>query len=172
MYEKLKFPASSMIVTKEMVKIAQSDVVPTAEIDEMLWYFPESEAFSTSFAAAGYGSRLLLENIGLTIYLVVLNMMLGVLHFLLLPCAKLCTFGSKVVKKMESYLYFNGTLRFYTEIFFDIVVVASINLEAADWETPFWSEEMSNFISAFLIGITGFCPFIAIIVIFKSPSLW
>ena len=41
MYEKLKFPASAMKVTKEMIEIATFDIIPTDEIDDLLWYFPE-----------------------------------------------------------------------------------------------------------------------------------
>ena len=49
MYEKLKFPANSMLITKEMIKIATFDLLPTDKIDEMLWYFPEEEPLSVNF---------------------------------------------------------------------------------------------------------------------------
>ena len=56
MYEKLKFPANAMIITKEMIKIATFDLIPTEDFDKMLWYFPEAEAFSVNFEAAGIDS--------------------------------------------------------------------------------------------------------------------
>lgn len=37
MYE-LKFPANAMMVTKEMVEIANFDLIPTDLLDEYLWY--------------------------------------------------------------------------------------------------------------------------------------
>ena len=56
MFEQLKFPANSMMVTKELIKIATFDLIPTEQFDDMLWYFPEGEAFSVSFEAAGIDS--------------------------------------------------------------------------------------------------------------------
>ena len=53
MFEKLKFPPSAMIITKEMIKIATFDLIPTDWINEKLWYFPEGEAFSLNFETAG-----------------------------------------------------------------------------------------------------------------------
>ena len=56
LYEKLKFPASAVIITKELIKIATFDLIPTEQFDEMLWYFPEGEAYGVSFEAAGVES--------------------------------------------------------------------------------------------------------------------
>ena len=50
MYKKLKFPASSMTVTKEMIKVATFDLIPTEWITDILWdYFPEDEPLSLNF---------------------------------------------------------------------------------------------------------------------------
>ena len=65
MYEKLKFPASAMKITVELIKIATFDLIPTEKIDNLLWYFPEEEAFSLSFETAGFESMYFLQNIGL-----------------------------------------------------------------------------------------------------------
>ena len=100
MYEKLKYPASAMMITKEMIKIATFDLIPTNEINETLWYFPEEESFSASFDTAGVESQLFLQNIGLILYLVIFNIIYGVIHFLLLPCANLCKLSRKLVDKM------------------------------------------------------------------------
>ena len=56
MYEMLKFPASAMMITKEMIKIATFDLIPTKQFNDILWYFFEGEAFSLSFEAAGIES--------------------------------------------------------------------------------------------------------------------
>ena len=85
MYENLKFPASAMVVTVELIKIATFDLIPTDSIDSVLWYFPEEEAFSLSLETAGVEATLFLQNIGLILYLIMLNILLGVLYLLLLP---------------------------------------------------------------------------------------
>ena len=86
MYEKLKFPASSMTVTKEMIKVATFDLIPTEWLTDMIWsYFPEDESFSLSFATAGIEGKLFLKNAGLIFYMVILNAIYGLLHFILYP---------------------------------------------------------------------------------------
>ena len=85
MYEKLKFPASAMLVMVELIKIATFDLIPTDSIDNVLWYFPEEEAFSLSLETAGVEAKLFMQNIGLNMYLIMLNILFGVLYLLLLP---------------------------------------------------------------------------------------
>lgn len=92
MFEHLKFPASAMMITAEMIKIATFDLIPTDMIDDLLWYFPEGEAFSLSFETAGVESKIFLQNIGLILYLIMLNVLYGTLHFLLLPTRNLGKF--------------------------------------------------------------------------------
>ena len=60
MYEELKFPASAMMMTIEMIKVATFDLVPTELVDDLLWYFPEAEAFNLSFETAGVESQIFL----------------------------------------------------------------------------------------------------------------
>ena len=65
--------------------------------------------------------QLLLQNLGLIFYLVLVNFMFGVLHFLLIPIGRRTKVGKKLVDKLEAYLYFNGLIKFFMEIFFDVV---------------------------------------------------
>ena len=53
LFEKLKFPASAMLITKEFIKIATFDLIPTEWINDLLWYFPDEEAFSLNFETLG-----------------------------------------------------------------------------------------------------------------------
>ena len=172
MFKKLKFPASAMELTKEMIKIATFDIIPTDTFDELLWYFPEGEAFSAGFETAGVESLFLLENIGPIIYIFYLSVLFGVLHFLLRPCAYLCACCKKVTDKMGRYFYFNGSIRFYMEIFFDVVLLASLNLQNIDWNTPFMSEQASNVMSIVLIDIVIFFTLVSLLVSWFKPEMW
>ena len=85
MYEKLKIPASSMVITKEMIEIVNFDLVPTDSIDDYVWYFPEVSAFSLNFETAGVESILALQNAGFILYLILGSMMFALLHVLIYP---------------------------------------------------------------------------------------
>ena len=85
MLDNLKFPPSTMIITRELIKIAKFELIPTEKINEELWYFPEGEAFSLNFETAGVESKLFLENIGTILYLVLLNFVCMLVHLILWP---------------------------------------------------------------------------------------
>ena len=172
MYETLKFPASAMMVTRELIKIATFDLIPTEWVDEILWYFPEGDAFSLSFETEGLETRLLLQNIGLILYMISFNILYGLGHLLLLPTRKLGGFAAKTVAKMENYLYFNGSIRFYMEIFFDVCLVAALNLRTADWGTPFIAEQISNAFSVIFIVLICILPLSTTLLTCIKPNIW
>ena len=58
------------------------------------------------------------------------------------------------------------------EIFFDVILLASLNLQTVDWNTPFLSEEISNYISILLISLVCIFTLVVLLIYFKSPSLW
>ena len=78
-----------MMITKELINIATFDLIPTEKLDDLLWYFPEAEAFTPSFETAGIEARIILQNGGLIFYLILLNLFLSILHLLLIPTISL-----------------------------------------------------------------------------------
>ena len=172
LYEMLKFPSNAMTISKELIKVAKFDLIPTEWIDEILWYFPEGDAFSQNFDAAGFESQLFLENVGPTLYLTMLNVIFGVLHIVLFPCRTLGDFAAKVVKKLELYLYFNGSFRFYMEIFLDVCLIASLNLLTVDWDSPFPSVKVSNYLSIVFIFLICIWPLNITILTYLHPKIW
>ena len=158
MYDELKIPASAMTVTKEMIKISNFDLIDTEPLTVAIWeYFPEDDAFSLGFKTAGIESKLFLENAGLTFYLVLLIIFLAFLHLILCPFRQKCSCTQKVTDRMGKYLYFNGTIRYFMEIYFDICLKTSLNLYTVKWETPFYSVSDSNYFSvAFLVLVCIF----------------
>ena len=73
---------------------------------------------------------------------------------------------------MAKYLYFNGTIRFYMEVFFEFCLLSSINLHAVDWETPFASVESSNLLSIVLLTLIFVMPLFYITVSCLRPEQW
>ena len=172
MYEELKFPASAMMMTIEMIKIATFDLVPTELIDDLLWYFPEAEAFNLSFETTGVESEIFLQNTGLIFYLIFANIVYGILHFLLLPTRKLGKFFFNLVAKMQGYLYFNGSIRFYMEVFLDVALLASLNLHTVEWDSPFPSINVSNYLSIAALAFVCILPLCFILLACCRPGIW
>lgn len=172
MYEKLKFPASAMMITKELIKIATFELIPTRWLDETIWYFPEEEAFSSSFEISGIESTLLLQNIGFILYLVLLNILLALLHLILSTLKNKIQFVMRIVSRMERYLYFNGSIRLFIELFFDVGLIASLNLHVAEHDAHFPSETASYYLSIIFILMISISPIVILLMTFRKPSLW
>ena len=121
-----------------MIKIANFDLVPTEWLSKKIWdYWPEEDPLSINFETAGFEAKLFFQNVGLNFYLVLLTVFIGLLHVILLPLRRKSECMLKITNRMQNYLYFSGTIRFFAEIFFDICLQASLNLYAIDWATPF-----------------------------------
>ena len=83
MFEGLKIPANSMTIVEYLNALATFDLIPTDEIDELIYYWPEAEPFTTNFEMAGVESVYLLSNIGFAMYLIYLHVLMILLHALL-----------------------------------------------------------------------------------------
>ena len=152
----LKFPANAMMVIDFMIQLATFDLIPTSSIDEEVFYWPESDPFSVSFEMAGTETVFLLANIGFAIYMIYYHVFIAVVHACLHPLRKSSRIFSKLHTKISNYLYWDGFHRFYMELFSDLTFLSILNLSTADWNTPFLSVKISNYLSIVtLIIITG-----------------
>ena len=173
LYEKLNFPASAMLLTKEFIKIGTFDLIPTDWLNDLIWYFPDEDPFSLNFETLGIASKHLLQNIGLILYLILANILYAILYLLVVPCRRsLGNFGQNTVKKMEGYLLFNGSIRFCMEIFFDVLLIASLNLHTIEWDSPFIAVQVSNYLSIALLALICLWPLCTLLVTCTQPSIW
>ena len=136
MFSGLKFPANALQVIEFMVKIATFDLVPTENIDNMIYYWPESEgAFSVNFEMTGVETKLLLANIGFVLYMIYLNVFAILIHAVIYKFRNSSQKVNKLYKKLSSYLYWTGLNRLFMELFFDITFLSILNLHTVDWST-------------------------------------
>ena len=73
-----------------MVKFSTFDLIPTDFLDEMIWYFPDVDAYSLNFEMVGVESTLLLSNIGFTKWVIGLNVSLVLIHIIVYPVRNTC----------------------------------------------------------------------------------
>ena len=148
------------------------DLIPTEFIDEMIWYFPDADAYSLNFEMVGVESTLLLANIGFTKWLIGLNILLVLTHSILYPLRNSCSCFKWASEKIGGYLYFDGLLRLYMEIFFDIAMIACLNLYIADWDSLFGIEKASNYLSIFFVILISALPPTLVLIYSLKPNLW
>ena len=76
-----------MMVIEFMMKLANFDLIPTQQLDEEIYYWPESEgAYNVNFEMAGVQSKLLLANIGFVIYTIYAHLLAVLLHCIIHKC--------------------------------------------------------------------------------------
>jgi len=124
-----------MMLTQFLIKIATFDLLPTEHIDEEMYYFPDSDPYTSNFEQVGVESTLLLANIGFAMYLILAHALFIGLHACLYRFKDVNSYTKKLYIKLNSYLYWNGLIRFYMEVYFDFAIMSVLNLEMADWET-------------------------------------
>ena len=83
-------PANSMMVTKLLIIIATFELISTEYLDELIWYFPEGDAFNLNFEMVGVESTLMLQNIGNKFWMIGLHILLVLMHAVLLPIKTSC----------------------------------------------------------------------------------
>ena len=112
---------------------------------------------------------------GFPLYIVLGYMTLIVIYFLLyLVSLKMkCKCMVKVVKFVRYYLFWNGLIRMYMEIYFGMALASVLNMHTVDWESPFEWVQVSN--SAGLVGLILIAALpIAVFVpiYFRKRALW
>ena len=146
-----------------MIELASFDLIPTGFLDDIMFYFPEADAFSPNFEAAGVESTFLLANMGFGMYLIYMNVFLVVVYASLHCCRNSSKFIKKIYKKISAYLFWNGLIRFYMEMFFDLSLYSILNIHTEDEKmAKFPSVQASNYFSMAILGLL--CLFFVFII--------
>ena len=69
-------------------------------------------------------------------------------------------------------MQWNGSIRFFVEAYFDFMMLTAINLQHADWQTPFVAVQYSNILSAILLAVTLLLSFLILVCYYKHRGLW
>jgi hypothetical protein len=139
MYGELKFPAKASMLNDAFIKIANFKWFDTwKKIDlKFFFYLPEDEAFNSNFKDCGYESTYLLPNSSFTIWILYANCALVLVWLLFKIIARCTNKFAWFIKRLSAYLFWNGPIRLFMEVFFEITFTSSLNLYVIDWDTPF-----------------------------------
>ena len=108
-----------MEINKVIVGIANFELFDSVKINKKLFKFPEEEPYNLNFKQYGVLSRHFLLNMGFPLYIVIGHMTFIVFFFLLyLASLKLkCNCMEKVIRFIRYYLFWNGLIQLYMEIY-------------------------------------------------------
>ena len=116
-------------------------------------YFPESDPFSLNFMMSGYDTVLIIPGIGLLYYTMLGFLSLIVLYILLKPVFKACKGRlDKVSNALSRFLFWNSIIRFFTEAYCELSLMAIINIQSMQWHNGLIALDYNNCL-AILIGV-------------------
>ena len=151
-----------MLINQAFIEIANFEVIPSEDINNELFYFPEEDAFSLNFSECGIESKLFLLILGFPLYVMLGHFAFVVIYIFL----RLCNFIlqspciAKTVNYSRRYLFWNGFIRLYMELYQGLCVATILNTYTAeeDWNSPFY-----------WIKVCYYCRMVGIYLIIATP---
>lgn len=108
----LKFPANAITAIEFIYDIVTFDFISTENVESEVYYWPETDPFTTNFEMAGVESIFFLANIGFALYLIYLNLFAALVHACICRCRRSGRCISWLHAKLKAYLYWEGLHRF------------------------------------------------------------
>ena len=162
--ESIKFPANVRQINTKIIEIANFEVIPSEVISNKLFYFPEEDAFSLNFSECGIESQFFLLIMGLPLYIMMGHFALLVLYIFLRLCNVVLRSPciATIVTYLGRYLFWNGFIRLYMELYQGICVASVLNTYTADDDinSPFY-----------WIKVCYYCRIVGMCLIFALPIL-
>ena len=127
---------------------------------------------SLNFQNAGYDSTLVIPQLGLLFYAFVGMIVLAVIQVMLFLMAKAIPKTSYLNNKVKRYLYWNGSIRFFTESYMSFTLMALINVKHLDWESDFIATQICNYFAIFVIVLSCSLPIVMSVLYLRSMQNW
>ena len=123
-----------------MIEFAFFDLVPTGKLDEIIYFLPDEQPYDLNFQMLGFESRLLVKNVGFPLWVIWGHCTLIVIFILTYPVKFLR-------RRIGNYLFWSNLVRLFAEVFFELGLLAVLNLMIVDWSNTFDAVSFSNIIS-------------------------
>ena len=164
------------MINKVLSEIANFEIIPSENINDYLFYLPEADAFNLNFEECGIESRFFLLTMGLPLYIMLVHFALLVIYILLTLCNCILKSPclSKIINHLRRYLFWNGFLRLYMELYSGLALSAVLNMHTNmdDKNSPFRWAEISIWASIVSIYFLALLPIIFVLFYCFKSNQW
>ena len=115
------------------MKLAKFDMIPTEQVEEIIYYLPEQRPLNINFEANGMESTTFISNIGSLIWIILIYIIVAALSFVLRNVKCIWT-------RLGTLILWNGMINLFMESYQDVLLMSVLNIYQADWDTPYTSE--------------------------------
>ena len=140
----VKFPANANFFNSNMVEISSFDFLPVDIFNQELFFFPDEEPISLNFQEMGFTSSFTLLNLGSIFYMILFYIGLILLNFVLYLTGQFVPCAAKLSSKLYQILFWGGLLRFWMEIYLDVGLAVTLNMNEMGPSDGFTSVAISN----------------------------
>ena len=141
-----KVPGNTSSFLESVSELSSFNFIDVSSMREGLLYLPESDAFSLTFQSEGYDNIYVISLLEAQFFYIMFIWTVLAVDMILLALTykwpKIQTFRQKYTIK---YLYWNGLVRFFMEIYLFLAMFSFINLANMDWDTSLPAVNFSNF---------------------------
>ena len=123
-----------MLINKVFIEISNFELIPSEKINEEIFYFPEEDPYNRNFQECGIESRHSLQNMGFPLYIMLGYVTFVVIYFILaaINCVFRSKYLGKLVTKINSYLFWNGFIRLFMELYQGLAVATVLNIHTSE----------------------------------------
>lgn len=111
----------------KLIEICSFKVLPTDEINEILFFFPDVEPFNLNFQEMGITSIFALPNLGSTLYILAFYVVLIIFALVVKYIGQYCKCCKKLHLSLYKAIFWGGFLRFWMEIYLDVGLCTALN---------------------------------------------
>ncbi len=158
----MKAPGSVATFNNFFTSLGGFDFIDTDLVYQQFIFIPEIDGLTLNFQSLGFGSTLVISNMGFLLYLLLFHVFVIPLGLILNCVAKKCRKMGPVSKKVSGYLFWNGSIRFLMEGYLDFCLFAMINLKELEWK-PLLAVTISNYLAIFITVLVCLYPVVALI---------
>ena len=157
---KIKSPGNVNAFNEFMSEIAKFKIVDIQALTlEAGIYVPEMDSISLNYQNAGYDTTLAIPCLGTMVLILLAQIMFVIVHLLMWLISKYWPRVQWLESKVTRYLYWNGLIRFFMEVYLDFVMFSLLNIKTmSEMDDRFLIVKASNYLSIILLTLTMLLP--------------
>jgi len=135
-------------------------------------YYPQEDSFNLNFQLLEYNTIYAVPNLGTIFFILVIILLLIPISIALVFFARSLKELRKHSQNLKEFLYWKGTIRFFTESYMEILLAVSLNVHMIDNELDYVGVKFSNSFAILFFILAAGLPIWIIIFFWINYSKW
>ena len=130
------------------------------------------DSITLNFQNAGFENNMVVANLGFMFILFAGHFVLVPIALLMVFIGKCCPKFRPISNKVNRYVFWSGSMRFFMEGYLDFCLCSLMNLKNLDWGDQFIAVTACNYVAIFITVLVCIFPFFVLIWYLCRMHLW